>query len=367
MQEKSSLRHVIIGIGARIIKHHRRGVALESAELVAGSDRNAELGRQRAEELGCPFYQDHRAMLSETKPDVAVILTPPPSHAAIAIDCLEAGCHVLVEKPMAVEVTEADAMIKAAAKAARFLAVNFQHRFRPEVQAARRLIREGELGEIQRVEALLISPRTPVYYQSDGWRETWGGAGGGVLLNQAPHDLDLICYLAGRPARVVGWTRTLVHTIETEDTAHAMMEWPNGALGFLHASTAEIGPAQSLDIFGTRGSLHIGPGELSFQQIDGDIRDLVLRSSQRSPRPELRSVPVELGGGAGDHVAVYRNFHDAILHETDLVISGTEGRMSLELSNAIIYSSYTHSEVELPLDRRSYADLLERLKTAQVT
>ncbi len=356
------LKHVIIGIGAGVFGMHHPAWQLETVQVVAGSDVNAKSGRRNADALGCAFYTDHHTMLAETQPDVAVILTPHPLHAQIAIDCLEAGCHVLVEKPMAVQVAEADAMIEAAARAGRLLAVNFQQRHRPEIQAARRMIQEGHLGEIQHLDMTAMWTRTAAYYHSGGWRATWTGEGGGVLLNQAPHDLDIICYLLGMPKTVVAWTRTLLHPIETEDTVQAMLEWPNGALGSLHASTAEAGIPQRLEIVGTGGSLQVGHGVLTFQRTETDLREFVAQCPERFAQPKLIPTPVELEPGTGDHVAVYCNFHDAILHGAPLMADGVEGRMSLELANAMIYSSYTHSEVELPLDREKYAALFEDLK-----
>jgi len=356
------LRHVIIGIGAGVLGMHRPAWQLETVELVAGSDIDAEAGRRNADEVGCAFYTDHRAMLAETRPDVAVILAPHPFHASLAIDCLEAGCHVLVEKPMAVQVAEADAMIETAQRVGRLLAVNFQQRHRPEIQAARRLIQEGHLGKIQHLDMTAMWTRTAAYYRSGGWRATWAGEGGGVLLNQAPHDLDLICYLLGMPKKVFAWTRTLLHPIETEDTVQAMLEWPNGAIGSVHASTAEAGIPQRLEITGTGGSIQIAHGAITCLRAEVDLCDFVVQCPERFAQPRLVPQPVELPPGSGDHVAVYRNFHDAILHGAPLVADGVEGRMSLELANAMIYSSYTRSEVELPLDRQKYAALFEALK-----
>ncbi|HYN89644.1 MAG TPA: Gfo/Idh/MocA family oxidoreductase, partial [Ardenticatenaceae bacterium] len=356
------LRHAVLGVGAGVFGMHRPALELETVELVAVSDVNAGLGRRRAAELGCAFYDDVHAMLGETRPDVAVILAPHPFHAPIAIACLQAGCHVLVEKPIAVQVAEADAMIEAAGRAGRLLAVNFQQRYRPEVRAARSLVREGRLGKLQHVEMTVAWTRTAAYYRSGAWRGTWAGEGGGVLMNQAPHNLDLLCCLAGMPARVVAWTRTLLHAIETEDTVQAMLEWEDGTLGSLHISTAEAGRQDRLEFLGTGGSLQIGPGSLSFNRLEVDLREHIARSPDPFQAPASALLPVDVEPGAGDHVAVYRNFHQAILRGAPLAADGVEGRMSLELSNAMIYSSYTGSQVELPLDRAKYAALLEELK-----
>jgi predicted dehydrogenase len=358
-----SLRHVVIGVGAGVFVMHRPALEWETVELVAVSDINAELGQPRATELGCAFYTDHRAMLADTRPDVAVILTPHPFHAPIAIDCLEAGCHVLVEKPMAIHVAEADAMIETAARANRLLTVNFQQRSRPEVQTARKLIQEGRLGEIQHVDMVEMWTRTASYFQLASWRATWAGEGGGVLMNQAPHDLDILCYLMGMPSRVAAWTRTVLHQIETEDTVQAMLEWPNEALGSLHITTAEAGQPQRLEIVGTGGYLRIERGELVFEQFDTDLREFVLQSPNPYSQPAKQLIPVALEPRAGDNLSIWRSLHAAILQGTPLIVDGIAGRMSLELANAMIFASHTRQEVEFPLDRQAYAALLEDLKT----
>ncbi len=215
MTPPQPLRYVILGAGAAIYDAHAAAIEAVGGRIVAVYNRTPERGKARVVSIGCLYYDDYGAMLATEKPDVAVIITAHPQHAAMALDCLAAGCHVLVEKPMAVHVGEADAMIAAAAQAGRLLAVCFQHRFRPEITAAHTIIQRGQLGAIQRIEMVAPWPRTAVYYAGSSWRATWTGEGGGVLLNQAAHDLDLLCYLVGMPARVMAWTRTRLHAIET--------------------------------------------------------------------------------------------------------------------------------------------------------
>lgn len=358
-----SLSHAIVGIGAGILSAHLPALQqMATIKVVGGSDVNTTLGAARAQELGCPFFTDHRQLLAETKPDVTVILTPHPFHAAISIDALNAGSHVLVEKPMAVQVREADAMIAAAQRNQRLLAINFQQRFRPEVEAARHLITSGRLGEIQRVTQVEPWLRTVTYYKSAGWRGTWQGEGGGVLMNQAPHSLDLLCHLVGMPKRVVAWNRTLRHSIEVEDTSMAMLEWANGALGTIFFSTAEAGPRR-IEIVGTGGILTIHEdGTLHFQRYEPELREHIAHSPERFAAPALVHETVPLSNGLGKHIEVYQDFHRAIQEGTPVRANGVEGRMSLELANAIIYSSYTGAPVELPLDRAGYAALLAELQ-----
>jgi predicted dehydrogenase len=301
-------------------------------------------------------------MLVEMQPDVAVIVTPHPFHAPVAIDCFAAGCHVLVEKPMAIHIAEADAMIEAAVRADRLLAVVLQHRHRPEVRAAYDLIKDNRLGHIQHVSMDVTCPRPMLYYDAAPWRGTWQGEGGGVLLNQAPHYLDLLCHLLGRPQRVVAWNRTTLHWIETEDTVQAILEWPGGCLGSLHISTAVAGRPERTEIVGTGGRLQLGQDKLEFQRFDQDVREYFLQATDLYKQPPMHPVPVEFKSSQGDHTSVYRDFHQAVLHGTPLISNGLDGRMSLELANAMVYSSYSKQEVELPLDSHRYAALLAELR-----
>lgn len=359
------LRHVVIGVGAGIFDTHRQAMETVGAEVVAVADVNPETGQPQAEALGCPFYTDHRAMLAAVDADVAVIVTPHPFHASLAVDCFQAGLHVLVEKPIAVTVAEADAMIEAAEKADRLLAVNYQMRHSGPVRTAHKLIQEGRLGKIQRIDMAQTWTRTASYYRFAGWRGTWKGEGGGVLMNQAPHNLDLICHLIGLPRRVFAWTRTILHDIKTEDTVQAMMEWPDGVLGSLHISTAEAGQPSRIEILGTGGVLQLSGRGLTFQQFEPELREHIAHSDQMYSGPAVHETELELESGEGRHPEVYRNLHAAIREGAPLAADGVEGRKSLELANAMIYSSYSNNPVDLPLDRAQYTALLEDLKAKE--
>jgi predicted dehydrogenase len=374
-EEIRRLRYVVIGVGAGVFSMHAPALRQPFVHLVGVCDIREEIGQQRAAMLGAPFYAGYRQMVDELKPDVAVVITPHYNHAEIASYCLEAGCNVLVEKPMALEVAEADAMISAAQRSGKLLAVNFQHRQRPEVRAARKLIQDGRLGKLQRLDMVTPWPRSAAYYAQASWRATWPGEGGGVLMNQAPHDLDLACHLMGRPAAVVAWTRTALHKIEVEDTATALLSWnaPDGAgaTGYLHVSTAEAGPREDIEIVGSGGILKIGMGTLSFDEYDHDVAEFLLSTPGVWSKPDAHPIEVALEEGAGDHhltgdhPAVYRNFYAAITEGAPIGADGQSARMSLELANAIILSSKTRSEVRLPVDRGQYHALLANLKAGR--
>lgn len=360
-----SLKYVIIGVGAGVLHMHRSGLALEPVNLVAAYDRVPERGKPIAEELGCTYYDDYRAMLAQQEPDVAVILTSHPSHMEITLDCLAAGCHVIVEKPLAVQVAEADRMIAAAKKAQRHLSVAFQRRFNPEIQAARALIQQGELGSIQHVAMTCLWTRPALYFTQRPWRGTWRGEGGGVILNQASHNIDMLCYLLGMPSHVYAWTKAQLHHIEAEDTVQAMLRWEDGAMGSFHVSTAEMGPEDRLDIWGTHGYVQIIGREIHFHRVQPDMREYVQNADDPYKPPRTQRMDFDLPPTLGDHVSVYQDLHDAIFKGTPLKLDAASGLLPLEVSNAIILSGQTGREVSLPVDREEYAALLARLQGAE--
>src|SRR3982074_3658250 len=359
-------RFAVIGVGANVFKLHAPALQSNQIEIVGVCDVNLAAAERQAERFGCPYFADHRELLAAIRPDAGAGLAPHPFHAAIAIDCLNAGAHVLVEKPIAVQVAEADRMIAAAEQAGRLLAVNLQHRTRGEIRTAKKLIESGRLGQIQRVEMVAIWTRTAAYYAQAGWRGTWQGEGGGVLMNQSPHSLDLVCHLVGQPSRGVAWNRTLFHSIETEDTSLSLLEWPNGALGTVVVSTAQAGEPERPEIARTCGILPLTRGGLHFEEATEDLRDFLETNRQPFGKPTFHDQAVALEPGTGDHTDVYANFVAAIQHGTPLVAEGAEGRMSLELANALIYSSQTGRQVDLPLDRAAYTALLARLRNPGV-
>ncbi len=356
------LRYGVVGVGANIFGQHKLGLELPSVKLVGVSDVNKVIGRERAEDLGVAFYSSHQELLEEAQPDVTVVLTPHPYHAGITIDALNAGSHVLVEKPMAVETVEADEMIAAADRNDRLLAVNFQQRQRAEIKTAHTLIQSGRLGELVRVELTEPWMRPAAYYRSAGWRGTWKGEGGGVLLNQAPHGLDLLCHLTGFPTRIMAWTKTWRHAIETEDTVLCMIEYQNGAVGTIYFSTGEAGQRR-MEIVGTKGIIQLKQdGTLIFQEFETDLLEHIATHPGMYDAPEISVVEIEMQQGQGLHSEVYENLNAAIRTGAPLLSDGREGRMSLELANAIIYSGHYGQAIDLPLDRNAYSALLAELR-----
>jgi predicted dehydrogenase len=248
----------------------------------------------------------------------------------------------------------------------RWPSANFQQRFRPEVLAAKRLIESGELADIQRVSMTRYWTRPAAYYEAAPWRAVPAIEGGGLLMNQASHDLDLLCCLLGMPERTVAWTDTVLHDVEVEDTAQAMLRWSGGAFGSFYTSTAGAGDEPNLVIYGTAGRLRVFEGRLEFERFEVDLKEYAATEPDPfGPPPDLETVEVELEAGSGGHLPVYQNLHEAILKGPPLMVDGVEGRKSLELANAMLCSNLIREEVSLPLDRGRYASMLEELRTAR--
>lgn len=366
MEQGRSLRYVLIGCSASIASTHLAALArLPGAQVVGMSDINAQDGAARAAKHGCTFFPDHRDLLAELRPDVAVICTPPSSHASLALDCFAAGAHVLVEPPMAIEVAEADTMIAVAEAAGRCLAVNLQQRFRPNVTRACELIASGELGTLLRVMCVVPSFRTATYYRAVNWRGTWRGGGGGVLMSQAPDGLDLLCHLLGMPQRVWGWTHTQLHAIECEDTAQAMLEYPGGVSGYLHITSAEAGLERRIQIVGAHAGLELLGSRLVLSRFDPPLDAYIVNSPSQFGAPSISEQPIRLPHDGSDGcLAVHEDLQRAIRRGHSPRLDGGEGMRSLELANAIIYSSHVEHPVTLPLDRGVYTALLAGLKGA---
>jgi predicted dehydrogenase len=360
-----SLRVLISGAGAGIFRSHRRGLDAIGATVVGVHDPVHEKARRAGEQLGCPAFSELEQMLRATarSADLAVVLAPHPLHGPSSIECLRAGLHVLVEKPLAIHAAEGDAMIAEAERVGRILAVAFQRRSTPAVRAARRLIREGALGRLQRADVIAAWPRRTAYFSTAGWRGTWRGEGGGVLINQGQHDLDLLCDLVGRPSRVLAWTWNRFHGTETEDTALAMAEWPGGASGTIRLSTAEVDGPRRIELTGTAGRLQLEPRTLDLWRSDVDFDAHAVALGDPYAGPEFKPRPVELEAGGGDHTELYRNLAEALAGREPLLCSGEEALAALEVANAIILSAATRREVALPIDRGGYAAFLDQQMT----
>jgi predicted dehydrogenase len=332
------------------------------ARLAAVCDTDSGALEQAKTKHGVPGFSTAEELLDSGLVDAVLIATPHYDHPPIAIDAFKRGIHVLSEKPISVTVSQADAMIEAARNSGCVFGVMYQMRSLGRAQVARKLIEEGRLGEIYRTSLVMGWYRSQAYYDSGGWRATWNGEGGGVLINQAPHFLDLFAWFAGLPTRLTGRTRTRLHDIEVEDEAFATLEYANGAHGYLYASTTEAPSHEMFEVCGDRGKLVMHGPTLRFFELKKPIRHHVQESTEMWGSPETVEIPLEIPAGGGSHTDITGNFCRAIRRGEPLLAPGGEGLDAVELINGIILSGHTGHPVDLPVDRAAYDSLLEKLR-----
>jgi predicted dehydrogenase len=358
------LRCGVIGTGGMGMGHVNILPNLEEVELTAVCDISPGAAQAAADKGGVPRFEKAEDLLDSGRVDMVIIATPHYFHPTIAIEAFKRGIHVLSEKPITVTVSQADAMIRAAKESGKQFGVMYQMRSAKRNQAARRLIEEGRLGEIYRTSLVMGWFRSQAYYDSGTWRATWTGEGGGVLINQAPHFLDLFTWLGGLPATISGDVRTRLHNIEVEDEAYALLEYPNGATGYLYASTMEMPSTERIEICGDKGKLLLDGSSLRFWEVEPGIREFSQDNESMWGSPKVQEIPVEYEKSGGGHGDITRNFARSILYGEPLIAPGEEGLNAVEMINGMILSGKRNKPVSVPVDRAEYDALLEELKAS---
>ncbi len=306
------------------------------------------------------------AMFGSGQVDAVLIATPHPSHVSLGVAAMSAGLHVLVEKPIAVHKAEALRLLAAAEAAGPGIvfAAMFNQRTDPRYQRLRALLQSGELGPVRRVQWTVTDWFRPhAYYASGGWRASWAGEGGGVLLNQCPHNLDLWWWLFGQPQSVRAFCALgRHHPIEVEDEVSAFLAYADGTTGVFITSTGESPGTNRLEIAAERGRVVLEGGSISYWRNAEATSEFSRRTTGTFARPEAWEVklPAEEGGG-GQHQEILANFAAAITQGTPLLAPAAEGIHSVELANAMIYSSLLDQTVRLPLDAAAYEAKLNEL------
>jgi predicted dehydrogenase len=352
----------IIGAGGMGMGHAEAiKKRVPEAKLVAVCDVDATRTRAVAQALRVRGFMNHRDLIRSKCCDAVLIATPHPHHYQAAVDCMKAGIHVLCEKPLTERISTADKMVKAARKARVAFGVMFQRRFEPGFAEAIDLIRKGFLGELRRATTISPEFRTQAYYDMGTWRATWKGEGGGVMLNQAPHIMDLFVQMAGMPKRVRGRTATLMHHIEVEDLSEAVLEYGNGAAGYFYCSTNEPAPGQMIELFGEKGKITYRDGQWRFIRYKTGVAKFSRTTKAAWSFPETEEVKVRIRKRPFGHFLVIRNFARHILFGEKLAVTGESGVASLELANAITLSSRLGRAVDLPINRAAYDRLLKDL------
>lgn len=315
------------------------------------------------------LYSDLDAFLADENVDAVLVATPHYDHPPLAIKAMNAGKHVLIEKPAGVYTKQVREMNEVAEKNDRIFSIMYNQRTRPAHQKLKDLINKGELGEIRRINWIITSWYRPQsYYNSGGWRATWAGEGGGTLINQNPHQLDLVQWLCGMPKRVRGFCAFgKMHDIEVEDDVTAYMEYENGATAVYVTSTSDAPGTNRLEITGDRGKIVLEDEKLTFWRLEMGEREFndTFKGGFGAPDYWKCEIPVK-EAKLQQHVAIMTNFVDAILNGTDLIAPGEEGINGLSISNAIHLSTWLDDWVELPIaEDLFYEHLQKRIKESK--
>jgi len=339
----SSLRFAIVGVGNIAPIHATAIQNTPEAQLVAVCARDSARGRAFAEKFGGSYFADYRDVLARADVDAVALCTSHDLHAPMTIDAANARKHVLVEKPMARTVAECDAMIAACERAGVTLGVVFQMRFDRLTRKLKALIDDGKLGRLIWTTTNALWFRTDGYYRSAAWRGTREREGGGVLINQAIHAIDLLLYLTGMPTRVTAHTRTLNHQIEVEDGGIAVLEYADNRLGLIQATVAAYpGYPERLEIVGTRGSAIYHRGQARLEWHIAEPREDGEEQAQASSGA---SAPMDIN--AAGHIAQYQDFVAALRERRAPLIDGREGRKSVAVVEAIYRSARERAAVDL--------------------
>nr|WP_296441469.1 Gfo/Idh/MocA family oxidoreductase [uncultured Acetatifactor sp.] len=360
-----NVRYGIVGIGNMGSAH---GVQLfegrvKGARLSAVCDCMEERLKWAREHFpGVSLYEDYEALLDSGEVDAVLIATPHKLHPVIAGKAFERKLHVLTEKPAGIDTVSVAGMNRAAAKSSTVFGIMYNQRTNRLYRKLHDLVREGALGEIKRFVWIINNwYRTQAYYDSGDWRATWNGEGGGVLLNQCPHNLDIWQWILGMPVKVRAFCKEgQYHRIRVEDDATIYAEYENGASAVFITSTGEYPGTNRMEISGTLGKAVVENGCLKLFLLERDEREICFTSPEGMPHERVNCQTIEQEEAGGGHLQILENFTNAILYGEKLIAPGIEGIHGLTLSNAAYLSSWKDDWVKLPIDQEEFGRYLHK-------
>lgn len=374
-----TVRFGIVGVGnqgSSYIQNIFNKGEIENAVVTAVCDTNPkkiEAIKTALQGKDVKYYDDYVKMLDDGACDAVMVETPHYLHPEIVKACLSRGIHVICEKPAGVYADQVREMDEAAKKSNALFTMMFNQRTNCVYRKMKEIVAQGGVGELQRVTWIITDwYRTQTYYNSGSWRATWAGEGGGVLINQCPHQLDLVQWIVGKlPKTVRGFCKYgRWHDIEVEDDVTAYFEYDNGATGVFITTTGEAPGSNRFEISGTKGKLLCENDTLKWYKNACDSKEFSLDPKNTFGGAQLSCevVDVETDGENPQHAGIIRNMVNAILGKEPLFVNGTEGINGVELMNAIEYSGWNGGEeVTLPVDGKKYLDALnERRKSSKI-
>ena len=359
-RQNDHLRIGVIGVGNIGFVHAScifRG-AIANAVLAAVCDLKEDIHQEVNDHFpNVPFYTDYEQMLHDANIDAVIVAVPHPSHSDIASAAFRAGKHVLIEKPMDITLSKGKALCEAAKNSGKVFGIMFNQRTGKLFAKAREIVRSGQLGQLNRTIWIITNwYRTQHYYDSGTWRATWAGEGGGVLVNQAPHQLDLWQWICGKPEQITAFcAEGKHHRIEVEDDVTIFARFPGGAEGIFTTSTGEYPGTNRLEISGSKGKLILENGKLKWWRLQEDTRDFCIHSDASFAHIPMEYEEFEEESNQYGHQKILQNFTNAILYGEPLLAPGYDGINELELQNAAYLSAWKGNvPVSLPIDEEEF-------------
>lgn len=360
-----NIRVGIIGLGGmgrghmgHFMRNGVKGAKLTAVCDISPDSINEAKGRYPGD---YEIYDNSDEFFEKAPMDGVIIATPHYQHPENAIKAFKKGKHVLVEKPAGVYTGQVYEMNEEAKKSGKVFAIMFNLRTYPIFMKLKDLLDSGELGGLKRNSWVKTNwYRTQTYYDSGKWRGTWEGEGGGVLLNQDPHQLDLWQWLFGVPERVRAFMSFgKYHNIDVEDDVTAYVEYGDGHTGTFITSTGEAPGTDRLEVAGDMGKIVVEDDKIIFYRLRESERITTFSSKETMVRPEYWKCEIPYTGAQAGHVGVIQNWIDAILFDTPLVAKGCDGVKSLEISNAMHLSAWTDDWVNIPVDKDLFYEKLK--------
>lgn len=361
----NTLRIGVIGVGNIGSAHVSCLLSgrIKDACLGAICDINpARLSHYKGTNPGLAGFSDYKELAKSGLVDAVIVSVPHRMHAEIASYCLKQGLHVLVEKPEDVSVSRAMALNKVADECGKVFAIMFNQRTNPLFIKAKEIVSTGKLGSLKRTSWIVTNwYRTQHYYNSGDWRATWSGEGGGVLLNQAPHNLDLWQWICGKPCEITAFCdEAKYHNIEVEDDVTIFARFDGGATGTFITSTGELPGTNRLEICGDLGKIVIENGKLKWWRLAESERVTCFEAANSFVEGDVTYEEITSNDGGSAHAGIIQNYVNCILYGEELISNGREGINELMISNAAYLSQWTgNQKISLPIDDELFDRLLE--------
>ncbi|MEY3007299.1 MAG: hypothetical protein RI942_1641 [Pseudomonadota bacterium] len=356
-----SIRIGVVGLG-NIAQQHIKNVLeghVRHAKLTAICSRSESDYRRS---LDVAHFTDYRELIASGLCDAVVVATPTYSHLDVGAAVLDAGLHLMMEKPMGLSIAEGEELVARANRSGAVAALMLNQRADPLFLRMREIVASGDLGDLIRINWTMTNWFRPeVYFQVSDWRATWRGEGGGVLVNQCIHNLDILQWICGMPSSLRAFCRFgRFHDVEVEDDVTAYLEYDNGATGIFVGSTGEAPGNNRFEIIGDSGSLVFDGKTLTVSRNEVSTAQFNRETREMFGMPGSSSEPLSIDRAVNQHAIVLSNFVAAILRDESLIAPLDDGLSSLAIANGMLMSTWTDSKVDFPIDAVEYSRLLQQ-------